>query len=181
MKWIACIAAVLALGCADHPRTIRELADGRRVPDHWSKYVPTIAQDQASVRLQYDSLYVAGPAKLQYLRRPDGKDEWVTRWYRFFPDGQVLERSRYPLEPDPSPPTAADGDDFRNASVGRYCVVGDRIRMEFIGFSESGPTYTRNEGRIHPDGSFMLDREFEIPDRTFHQVRVGEMKRAADW
>jgi hypothetical protein len=53
--------------------------------------------------------------------------------------------------------------------------------MEFIGFAETGPTYTRNEGHINADGSFTLTREFEIPDRTFHPVRVGEMKRAADW
>jgi hypothetical protein len=182
LKRIAYIVAVLTLGCvADHPRSMRELADGRRIPDHWSNFVPTIAQDQATIRLQYDSLYVAGPTKLHDVQRPDGRDEWVTRLYRFFPDGQVLERSRYAIKPDPSPPTAADGDEFRNAGVGRYCVVGDRIRMEFVGFGETGPTYTRNQGHINADGSFTLTPEFEIPDGTFRRVQVGEMKRAADW
>ncbi|MDB5321715.1 MAG: hypothetical protein JWN40_3346 [Phycisphaerales bacterium] len=182
MKWIACIVTVLALGCADRPRTMRQLPDGRVVPDHWSDFVSTTAQDLPTARVQYDSLYIAGPREAKEAYHRDAREIWYACWYRFWPEGQVLVRERRTHQPGPWPPTAADGDEFGGGVVGRYCVIGDRIRMEFTGLGETGSTYVRQEGRVNSDGSFTLSpAPPEFPDGTFRRLQVGEMKRAADW
>ena len=178
------VVVLLLMGCgADGPRRVREMADGRRVPDHWSGRVPAVAQDGATRRLDYDSLYVGGPTRLEWVHRSDGTQTWAMVWYRFWPGGQVLEWYREArTAAELVAPTAADGDDFRGASVGRYCVIGEELTIESIGFTEIGPTFLMDKARIGADGSFTLVRpRMTVPAGPYRRVEVGEMRRAPDW
>lgn len=187
------LLAALALAGGCYPRgpwSVRELADGRLVPSNWSEFVQPVAQDKATRRLHEDSLYVAEPRKTNIVRLPHRNTVWEMRWYRFWDGGQVLEKARYEEAPDHAPLTAADGDDFSGTGtgVGRYSVVGDRLRMEFIGFDESGWTWVRYSGRVNEDGSFTIyprrPQGFHgplEPPRTYRRHVVGEMRRFPDW
>jgi hypothetical protein len=186
------LLAILAFagGCQPKPAGVRELADGRLVPAYWSDFVKPVVQDRATHRLHYDSLYVFGPEKLNVAPHPGWAERWETTWYRFWDGGQVLEKPRFERKPDHTPLTAADGDNFRGPGpgVGRYSVVGDRLRMEFIGFAENGWTWVRQSGRVNEDGSFTIYPRRPLgyygplePPRTYRRHVVGEMRRFPDW
>lgn len=190
---MAIIAALLAgaAGCRpEGPGGVRELADGRLVPDRWSGVIPPIAQDRATRRLHYDSLYVAPPKNWNVSPRPGRRARWEMRWYRFWDGGQVLEKVWFAEAPDDAPPTAAQGDEFRGpgVGVGRYAVIGDRLLMEFVGLLESGWVWYRETGQVNEDGSFTLFPRRQPgfagppePSVTYRRHVVGEMKRFPDW
>lgn len=177
-------ALALAGGCVRRgPAGARRLADGRLVPTDWSDFATPVGQAKATHRLHEDSLYVFGPEKLDVAPRPGRKETWETTWYRFWDGGQVLEKPRFEKAPVHRELTAGDGDDFSGpgTGVGRYSVVGDRLRMEFLGFHESGWTWVRHSGRVNEDGSFTISDGPQGPPRTYRRHVVGEMRRFPDW
>lgn len=188
-RWIlirAVVVYALALlnccGCFG-PGEIRHLADGRRIPQHWSAAVPYPGQDQATRRLRYDSLYVSEP---RYLDSATTAKLYEAEWYRFFPGGQVLRKIQWTVRP-PAPYTATDADEFRFGDVGRYCVVDDRLTMEFVGYGEFGapPTFLQKRGRVNDNGSLTLDVPADsFGPATFQTLApkyVDGMKRFPDW
>jgi hypothetical protein len=177
-------------GCPQFgPSSVRELADGRIVPNRWSGAVKPVAQERATRPVHYDSLYVTGPTKLNVSPRPGWPETWATHWFRFWDGGQVMEKYRQARQPTSSSPSAADAD-FRGLAtgVGRYSVVGDRIHMEFVGFDEGGWKWSRYHGRINEDGSFTLEPRKEPgyagplpPADTYRRLVVEGIRRLPDW
>jgi hypothetical protein len=118
----------------------------------------------------------------------NSKPLWEEHWYRFWKDGQVLERWYFEEDPHDIPPLdAAEGDTFRPGGVGRYSVVGTHLKMEFLGLGESGGSWIVREAEINDDGSFTIksDSQSQVGGRsseeTYVRRAVPDIKRFPDW
>ena len=147
--------------------------------------MPGLGQDRATSKLRYDALYLHGEVSSA------GDDAW----FRFWPDGRAMCKEYSLDRPITTLPTAADGDNFVGTGIARYCVIGDRITIQFYSVRDQCWHFYVKTGTMDSDGGFTLTWErwehsdgINIWPNRGHKIHesyrphvVGPMSRLPDW
>lgn len=152
---------------------------------HLGDSLPPQQLKNGQMPLRFDAFYVCQAPRGYGL--PGDRVSWV----RFWPDGRAITDS-WPLD-QRGWPTAADGETTR-ASRGRYSVVGDALRIEFLFPIGDQRTLRTWFAHLGPDGGFTLSQWQDnygrhnagrirdvLPPFKYHLHVVGPMKGEANW
>src|SRR5262249_20876613 len=145
------VSIALLAGCGNRV-AVRQLPDGRYVPKDWRTCPVEPNSSSAQGRLQFDALYVCAPYQLSF------SPQWERSYYRFWPDGQVMEKGCRASDIDQAIPSANDADDFsergkRGTLIGRYRIDGGDLSVAFLGVDESGWHWCVTHFNVNGDGS----------------------------